>query len=661
VTLAEVVVGGLVVVVGLLGWMSLLLAHLRHHSLPGVLTATVAALAVTGWLVARLAPMRVTVDRLGGVVTAVVGIVAGVFYFPGFHYAATDKDPGTYVAISMGIARYGSYSFPDVLAQHVPNLIPYTHSPESRFPAIWVADSVHHTIVPQFYHLWPALLATSYDAGGFGLVAATTPFIALLSTLVAVLLLRRVVPGRASLPTALMGGLLLSTNMLQVWQAKYSTSEALTQLFYLSALLGVVIALRTGWRPAAGFAGLCVGLAWLTRADAVLWWFVVVGTATVLLTLRRWDARCSWFAVGVGITLPHVLWQAYVGAATYTRINHVPSFGVLVAATLIPLLVEFVVRRQLPVLPRVALRLASDSGWQLRIGVAVCAAAGVLLFLGFELSHFVSPGTTVFAGRTIRTYDEVNLLRLSWFLTVPGFVVMGLGLMVVTLCKWSGPLWVVTLPFLLIFPVYGYHAEIAARLMWWGRRYVPVVLPGFVSLVAIALGFAMAWQYRRRAILRIPALATFGFLLVVYTSQSWPLHRHDEFGGSYRLSGEIAATATPGPGVFLWQPLPCCGDAGLNFGAAVWLERNQFSAFLPVEVSAVPGFVRRVANAMPGHPVFLVYRGTTLPAALSALALQRTRHITGELPMWTESNITRPDKPGSPVPVDITLWRYVRG
>ena len=45
--------------------------------------------------------------------------------------------------------------------------------PGARFPAIWISDAAGGVIFPQFYHLWPALLATSYDVGGYGAIVAT--------------------------------------------------------------------------------------------------------------------------------------------------------------------------------------------------------------------------------------------------------------------------------------------------------------------------------------------------------------------------------------------------------------------------------------------------------------------------------------------------------
>ena len=81
--------------------------------------------------------------------------------FPGFHYGVTDKDPGGYVAHAMSIARTGSYKIIDpTLDGRIPGG-PVLTSPGARFPGVWERGDGSDVIIPQFYHLWPALMAVS--------------------------------------------------------------------------------------------------------------------------------------------------------------------------------------------------------------------------------------------------------------------------------------------------------------------------------------------------------------------------------------------------------------------------------------------------------------------------------------------------------------------
>src|SRR5205085_7130950 len=156
----------------------------------------------------------------------------------------------------------------------------------------------------------------------------------------------------AGLVAAGAGGLLLATNMLEVWQARYPTTEVFAEALYLGSLLGVVIALQTRWRPAAGIAGLLVGIGWLNRADGLLLVLLSVGAGAALFATRRWDSRATWYAAGLAVVVPHALLQAYDFAHAYTVGNKVPTLpkvaarvvGVAVLAVLGRLVVALIGR-----------------------------------------------------------------------------------------------------------------------------------------------------------------------------------------------------------------------------------------------------------------------------------------------------------------------------
>jgi hypothetical protein len=131
-TSTDLVAGVPVVVVGVLGTVSLALAHAHHHSLPAVLLVTLLALAALLPLVRRVG---VRADRNGTIAVLACGLLAGVMFLPGFSYGVSDKDPGGYVAHSVEIARNGSYSFTDPALAH-PTLPVEVEGPGARFAGI---------------------------------------------------------------------------------------------------------------------------------------------------------------------------------------------------------------------------------------------------------------------------------------------------------------------------------------------------------------------------------------------------------------------------------------------------------------------------------------------------------------------------------------------
>lgn len=176
-----------------------------------------------------------------------------------------------------------------------------------------------------------------------------------------------------------LAGLLLAANMLQVWQAKYPSSETFTQLIVSGALLGIVVALQTGWRPAAGLAGLLLGVSYLTRPDSLLLILLALGVGCALIAAGRFDARATWFAAGLVVTLPYGFYEAYVSARRYTLANHVPDLPVVLTAILGALAVAVLLRRVAPAAGRSAWELLERQAVQRRLGMAVVGVAAFLL------------------------------------------------------------------------------------------------------------------------------------------------------------------------------------------------------------------------------------------------------------------------------------------
>jgi hypothetical protein len=667
VTGLDLLAGGAVLVVALLAWASLALAHIGRHSLPAVLAVTAAALLLVALLVLPASRGRVKVSGdLPGVLLAIgCAAVAAALTFPGFSYGVADKDPGGYVTHAVEIAHHGDYGFTDPIVRDLPNQWQPT-SPDAVFPGVWVRDATTGRIVPQFYHLWPALLATAYDIDGFDGLRFAVPLMGVLAVLCLVALLRRVgaaIAGPAAgLVAAGAGGLLLATNMLEVWQARYPTTEVFAEALYLGALLGVVIAIQSRWRPAAGVAGLFVGIGWLNRPDGLLMVLLSVGVGAALLATRRWDARATWFAAGLAVVTPHALLQAYDLAHNYSLANSIPSLPKVVAVVVVLGLVGLALR----LLAQRPLSWATTGlerpRQQLVVGLLVCAGALALLAVGFLRSRLFGPDYLQYNGRPIRSYDEQILRRLSWFFTLPGFALMGLGLAAVALRRWRAAAWAVVLPTLAFFVVYGYTARNSSRLLWWSRRYVPTVLPGIVMLMALAIACAWVIRVRGRALLRVPAVLALGGLVAVFLSQSLPLRRHDEWKGSFAVTQQLADLSGDKSGLYLWEPQGeqgCCAGPTALFATPVWLVHDGLSALLPGDHARRAEIIALYAKHFPGRPIFIVGDTPDLPDGVDPSTAEPvlTRHL--ELPMWDESDTQRPAG-AHRVPVDIAVW-HVRG
>ena len=659
VTVAELAAIAAAAVLGVIATMSLATAHLGVHGLGSVFGAS-AVLVIVLAVLARIRAARfpkVALDPAGLLPAALAGLFSLWMFLPGFHYASGDKDPGGYVMHAFAIARdHSVYIHDPILAADVPVQLT---SPGARFAAVWIADPSTGTIFPQFYHLWPSLLATSLDVGGYGALVATAPLLGALAVVLGVLVARRI----GGVVAAWVVAALLSTNMMEVWQAKYPTTEIMSQALFLGALLGVVLALQTGWRWAAAVGGALIGVGFLGRADGLILALLSVGLLATLWVLRRFDARAGWYAAGLAVVLPYGLWQAYGPAKGYTAANSLPTLTLILAALAFCLLGALVLRPLCEgLVRRVDPVLVADRPRRV-IGIAVLTGAIGLFILGGLRPRLFGATYAPYLKDVIRTYDEMNLHRLSWFFTWPGLALMVAGIGVVALRRrWSSSAWLLMVLTAGLLTLYCWHTRNSPYFMWVGRRFVPTVVPGMIVLIAVALAAIWAVKFRGRLRVGVPvALALVAFLGAVQLSQSLPLRSHDEWNGTYGIDRSLAALSGGQDGVWLWQqPSACCAAPTTLFAAPIWLTEGQDSVLLPKAQTAIPAYVKSYATAFAGRPLFLVFETKAQVPVLPGMERTVVARFAGTLPHWEESSTTRPDKELQ-VPYDFTVYRVTAG
>jgi hypothetical protein len=454
---------------------------------------------------------------------------------------------------------------------------------------------------------------------------------------------------------------LLGANALQVWHARHPSTEILVQLFVATAALAVLLAvqLRVRWLAAVG--GAMVGTAFLARPDGLLLVVLGAGVAVLVAALGHGGRTPWWFLGGLAVALPYPLYQAYHLNRTYMLANDLPDWPLVAAAALAIGLGGLAVhgttglRTELTDRLGAALRRRTGTDPRLSLAVGVGAVSAVLLVIAWFRPDLFDPVmATTLDGRRIARLDEWNLRKLSWFVTVPGLVAMWAGLVLAVRRRaWSG-LWLVILPGVLLFPLYVWQARIESRLMWWGRRFVPVVLVAMAILMAAAVAAAITHRGRWRSIVAPAGVAVAAFLAVVPLSQSLDVRGHREYGGSVELIEEIAGVAD-GDAVFLWQ-FPEDGNAldpSRNLGGPVWFVHGQVSTLLPREPET--GDIDAYSSAFPGREVFVVTRGDERLDAFDDIDVAPALRVSTHLAFWSEADFERPDS-AIAIPFDLTVW-----
>jgi len=620
---------------------SLALAQLgRHDGWLAVGLGLLTTAAGAGLVVSIGQRPEIRVDYTELALVAAV-IAAGAFFFlPGFHYAYGDKDPGIYVAHGFAIAREGDVYIDDAVAERMPTAI--ARGP--RFPGIW-SDSDHpNQVTSQFYHLYSSLLATAEDIGGPRALFNLTPLLAIGSCCLIVLATRQA----AGTVVAGVAGALLITSMMQVWQAKYPSTEILAQVLVYGAILAAVLAIDRRWVGGSFIVGVLAGVSFLARPDGFLYVLLAAGLVAIVIAAGRADARVAALIGGLTVSLPYAMWNAYVARDHYSEVNSVPAPMTLVGAIGLTIGAGFIARGALVALGRRFPRTHLDQPaqllerWRIPLGVVLSAAFGALfLALFFRRDLFGEDyAYDFFTDGVERSFAEMSMPWLSWFVSVRGLVAMWLGICVVLIQRWRASLFSLVATGVLLLPLYVYNPRVSMRLMWWVRRFIPAVVPVVVILIAIAIGWALT---RRRTSVRIAGGVFLATLLVEYVGTSSPLRDHDEMGGSWDLSAAIAAQAGTGQGVFLFpQPVAGPNDVMRNAPGIVWFVFDEVPARLPSDYDIAT--IDEYRTAFPDLPVFLVAPGEALPNQLPTDRFRRSGDVAGEVVAWEESRDERPDE-----------------
>ncbi len=494
----------------------------------------------------------------------------GVFLFSRpVPYIFGGWDPGVYVNTAVHLAREGTIFPADRLAgaleEEEIRELAWRHStgyPE-KYPGFRYFRSNPSRLIPEFYHLFPLWLAVLYSWAGLGGLFYLTPLAALAALAAVYLAVRELWGGRA----ALAAGLLLVFNVVQIWQARFPTSEMLSQFLFFA---GVAAAFRylkreeAFWAAAAGTAW---GLFLLGRVSSLLIWFPLA----VFFYCRWWKKFCRddlylllplLFFTGFSLA-PQFFgdWRYFANSVANLR----PGGMILQAGPVLAAVVVLLAAglRLLPADLRDRLGRASSGSTARWLLLAAVAAVGVWAYF---IRPYLDPPNA----------DRTNLIELGWLLGPLLLAVAFVGILLFIRQERSPAGWLFFLVVAAPAVVFTWRQMVHFNYMWAARRFADAVIPGLIVFAV----YALRCLSRARPGGRLLAPAALVLLLATSIRNSAPLFLHREYRGTRLFMDELAGRVS---------------DSELV------VVEGEFVDKLPTPLDLVYG--RRVLPVYPGRPV----------------------------------------------------------
>jgi hypothetical protein len=198
--------------------------------------------------------------------------------------------------------------------------------------------------------------------------------------------------------------------------------------------------------------------------------------------------------------------------------------------------------------------------------------------------------------------------------------------------------------------------------MWWGRRYVPTVLPVIVVLAAVALGALLIRRGRHAWLGWIVGGLLLGYLVQFYVRESWPLRNHREMAGIASFASTVAAATPPVDGeepVLVWDypdENDVFHDPSRNLASTVWLLGDRPAAVLREPLTEE--VLDRYREDFDDRTLYFVSRRAVVPVGIDPAGLVSAGHLATTTSVWEETYEERPDEVRE-FPTELYLWRVL--
>jgi len=199
------------------------------------------------------------------ILLALIGLYMG---FP-TQYILGGRDPGLYLNFGVHIAQTGGLNLNDPLLNELHVIL--GDSLRLGYPGIYSGfarglTEDPATLIPQFMHLFPALIANGYSLFGMEGLLRFNGFIGVLLVLVIYFFTKRI----SNQYAAIIAAIVVALNPAQIWNVRITLTETFSALIYFTALILLVIAYKKDSRLLFSLSGLIFGIGCFNRVDSYI-------------------------------------------------------------------------------------------------------------------------------------------------------------------------------------------------------------------------------------------------------------------------------------------------------------------------------------------------------------------------------------------------------
>ncbi|MFC2157518.1 hypothetical protein ACFLT9_06740 [Acidobacteriota bacterium] len=499
-------------------------------SVPMVLSAHFKAfhtelLGILGWILTAIFIVRGQIPEIRPVIAKIKknpwNLALGVFLlFVAFLYTCFPSDcirggidMGTYTNHGLYIARHGrldiEYPYPKELA---PLFDPARVDQKMTYAGFYPTSNGWTSQFPHFYPVW---LAQAYGSFGYWGLQRLNGFLALLALTLFFGFCLRIV----AFPYALAAALFLALNPSQLWTARVTLTEIPAQLFILAGITLHYVALKFSRKGLARWAGVVYGGAALIRIDA---FFLLPLLFLAHLVSRIFDSPDqknvspiwrSLYLTALPVFLVALLYYAFFNSVYFLSLSeNLKLIGIACLGALSLLLIS-----SKGILSLIK-TLVHNRYFQFIFGTAIFSLAGYVYWIRPLAKNPAVFNFPLSALHGTRTYEEYSLVNLGTYLTP--LIIWGaiFGILYLLFSQKERGVYKGAFPFLVIFCgfsfLYLWKPYIDSAHFWAIRRFVPIIIPGFILCASVA--FYRIFQTLKLRLSRILAVSL-GVILVIFS------------------------------------------------------------------------------------------------------------------------------------------------